>query len=118
MKQQSALNWNILTQTEQFVNILEQSYKKPQVLFKHSSRCSVSSVALQRMEKSSTIPNADFYFLDLIRFRNISDKIAHDLNVYHESPQILLIINGECIYDESHLGIDMRELSEQISMLN
>ena len=118
MKIPSALNWKILTATEQLTNILEASYKKPQVLFKHSSRCSVSSVALQRMEKSIAVPDADFHFLDLIRFRNVSDKIAQDFSIYHESPQLLLIINGECVYTESHLGIDMKELANQIPALN
>lgn len=118
MKISSALNWKILTETDQLANLLEASYKKPQVLFKHSTRCSVSSIALQRIEKSATVPNADFYFLDLIRFRNISDKIAHELKVYHESPQLLLVIDGKCIYTESHLGIDMMELAEQIPAFN
>ncbi len=112
------LNWIILSNTDQLNAIKKQSFEKPQVLFKHSTRCSVSSVALKRMEKSPAIPEADFYFLDLIRFRNISDTVAHDFDVYHESPQLLLIKNGECVYDESHLGIDIQELFEQISSFN
>ena len=109
------LNWIILADEAQLGAIKAKSYDKPQVLYKHSTRCSVSSVALSRMEKSKTALDADFYLLDLIRFRNISDKIAHDFNVYHESPQVLVIKNGECTYDESHLGIDMFELAGQIS---
>ena len=73
---------------------------------------------LNRLERSKEIPEADFHFLDLIRHRDISDKIAHLFNVYHESPQVLLIKNGECHYEGSHLGIDMFELSDQIASLN
>lgn len=107
------VQWIILADAAQLNVIKEKSYQKPQVLYKHSMRCSISSVSLRRMEKSEVQINADFYFLDLIRFRNISDKVASDFNVYHESPQVLLIKNGECIYDESHLGINMQELAEQ-----
>lgn len=112
------MQWITLSNTDQLNAIKKQSFVKPQVLFKHSTRCSISSVALRRMEKSTEVPEADYYFLDLIRFRNISDRVAHDYDVYHESPQLLLIKNGECVYDESHMGIDMQELAEQISSLN
>jgi bacillithiol system protein YtxJ len=111
------VNWITLTDIEQLTAILENSYKKPQVLFKHSTRCSVSGVALKRMEKAGITSDADFYFIDLVSFRKISDKIANYFDISHESPQILLIKNGECIYDESHLGITLPELSDQIFSL-
>lgn len=109
------LNWIRLTDTQQVECIKDLSFEKPQVLFKHSTRCGISSMALKRIERAGIIPDADFYFLDLIRFRNISDRIAWDFKIYHESPQLLLIKNGECIYNESHLSIDMKELAEHIS---
>ena len=112
------LNWNVLTDIVQLDNIKEKSFKKPQVLFKHSTRCGLSSVAFKRIEKASNIPDADFHFLDLISFRKISDKISDEFAVYHQSPQILLIRNGACVYNESHLGIDLHELNEQIFSVN
>jgi bacillithiol system protein YtxJ len=112
------LNWNSLTDIAQLNAIKEKSFEKPQVLFKHSTRCGVSSIALRRLEKAAGIANADFHFLDLIRFRKVSDKIAEEFGIYHQSPQILVIKNGDCVYDESHLGINMNELSEQIFSLN
>jgi bacillithiol system protein YtxJ len=51
----------------------------------------------------------------LIAFRSLSNKIAEDLNVYHESPQILLLQNGECVYDESHMAIRMDDLTEFVA---
>ena len=107
------MNWITLQQEEQLAQIKELSKTKAQVIFKHSSRCSISNVIKNRLEKGPTPSNIDFYFLDLIRYRDISNKVAEDFSVYHESPQVLLIKNGECIYDESHSGIMMSEIEEQ-----
>ncbi len=109
------MKWIPLTSEEQLVEIKERSAVVPQVIFKHSSRCGTSSMVLSRLERSDTPPTMDFYFLDLIRYRSISNKIAEEFHVYHESPQILLIKNGECIYDESHMGIRIDELAEQVA---
>jgi bacillithiol system protein YtxJ len=106
------MNWISLTTEEQLSQIKEKSITVPQVIFKHSTRCSISSMVLDRLERSSTPESIDFYYLDLIANRNISNKIAEVFNVYHESPQILIIKNGECIYDESHMGIRMDESVE------
>ncbi len=108
------MNWIELTEPSQLQIIKEKSAEKPQVIFKHSTRCSISSVAKSRLERSAAPANVDFYFLDLIKHRTISDKIAGDFDVYHESPQLLLIKNGECVYDESHSGISMDDLAEQL----
>ena len=70
-------------------------------------------MAKNRLERSEQPGDMDFHFLDLIKFRSISNQIAQDFMVYHESPQILVIKNGECIYDESHSGIDMEAIIEQ-----
>ena len=107
------MNWIPLTKEEQLTHIIERSATVPQVIFKHSTRCGTSSMVLSRLERSAEPGSIDFYFLDLIHYRNISNKITELFNVYHESPQILLIRNGECIYDESHMGISMDELTEQ-----
>ncbi len=107
------MNWIPLTTEDQLLQIKERSATVPQVIFKHSTRCGTSSMVLSRLERSDVPALVDFYFLDLIRYRNISNKIAEVFNVYHESPQILLIKNGECVYDESHMGIQMDELVEQ-----
>ncbi len=107
------MNWINLTQEEQLQQIKINSKNKPQVIFKHSTRCSISSMAKNRLEKSTQPDEIDFYFLDLIKYRPISNKIAEIFKVYHASPQILLIKNDECVYDESHSGIDMSEIIEQ-----
>lgn len=107
------MDWIALTSEDQIKTITQQSINKTQVIFKHSTRCSVSSMALNRLNNAS-LPEADYYLLDLIAYRNISNLIAEIFHVYHESPQVLVIKNGECIFDESHLGITAFALEEVI----
>ena len=93
------MNWIEITDEAQLINVKNASKTKPQLIFKHSTRCSISSMAKNRLEKETTPEGIDFYYLDLIKYRNISKIVAETFDVNHESPQILLIKNGECIYD-------------------
>jgi len=108
------MSWIHLTDLEQLKAIKANSNSKPQIIFKHSTRCSISTVAYNRLQKSEVPAGADFYYLDLLANRQISNAIAEQFHVHHESPQVLLIRNGECIYDESHMAISMDEIAEQI----
>ena len=110
------MNWINLHALEQLNDIKELSKERIQVIFKHSTRCSISSIAKSRLERTAPPETIDFYFLDLLKYRSLSDKIAADFSVHHESPQVLLIKNSECIYDESHNGIQMGEIIEQVSL--
>ena len=107
------MNWEHLTEESQLEEIVQQSFNQPIVIFKHSTRCSISTMAKGRLERVTTPENVTFFYLDLIRYRSVSNRIADMFQVYHESPQVLLIRNGECVYDESHNGIDMNEIIEQ-----
>ncbi len=109
------MNWIELKSEDQVDDLIAKSKVKPQVIFKHSTRCSISAMAKSRLERANTPNNAEFYFLDLIAKRNLSNLVATQFNVYHESPQILVIKNGECIYDESHSLISMQEIEEQVA---
>jgi bacillithiol system protein YtxJ len=108
------LKWNTLTSLEQLAGLKEQSKETPIAIFKHSTRCSISSLAKMRLEESWDFDDHELipYYLDLIAHRNISNAIADQFQVYHESPQLLLIRNGECTYDASHLDISVHELKE------
>ena len=106
------MNWITLSDINQLKDIQQQSNERPQVIFKHSTRCSISSMVLKRLEREGKPENMDFYFLDLIKYRDISNKVSDLFNVNHESPQILLIKNGDCVYDESHYGITMDALTD------
>lgn len=106
------MNWIPLQDELQLEEIIANSSKRPQVIFKHSTRCSVSSMVKNRLDKRDQPQGIDFYYLDLIKHRNISNKIAADFKVTHQSPQILIINNGKSIYDESHSAISMDEIEE------
>jgi len=111
----AVMNWIQLTSAQQLEEIKEKSNTKPQVIFKHSTRCSVSSMAKNRLERKAFPEQADFYYLDLIANRQVSSQIERDFSVYHESPQILVIKNGKCVYDESHSGISMEEIKDRVA---
>jgi len=106
------MQWIHLTDEEQLKQIISNSEAKPQVIFKHSTRCSISSVAYQRLQKAQLPEGIDFYYLDLLAHRPISNKIAEVFRVHHESPQVLVIREGKCVYDESHLAISMIDIVE------
>ncbi len=110
------MNWIVLTEEKQLEEIKEKSRQQPIVIFKHSTRCSISSMAKSRLEREKPVDNIIFYFLDLIKHRGISNRIAMDFFVPHESPQVLLIKNGECTYEESHNGITMQDITEQANL--
>jgi bacillithiol system protein YtxJ len=109
------MNWIALTTEEQLNEIAAKSFVTPQVIFKHSTTCSISSMALNRLERAEAPSNADFYYLDLLKLRSISNAIAVKFEVHHESPQVIVLKNGTCIYDESHYGISMVEIAEQVA---
>ena len=107
------MNWKDLTDEAQLESITAESKEHPVVLFKHSTRCNISAMAKTRLEREAQPDGISFYYLDLIKNRSLSSKIAEVYHVHHESPQVLIIRNGECIYDESHNGINMPDIVEQ-----
>ena len=107
------MNWIALDSEEKIDEIKQNSRQSPQVIFKHSTRCSISSMAKSRLERATPPEGITFYYLDLIAHRNVSNKVAEVFDVSHESPQVLIIKNGSCVYDESHSGIDMDEIAGQ-----
>ena len=106
------MDWKVLKEDADVQEIRQNSASRPQIIFKHSTRCSISSVVKSRLDKAAQPGNADFYYLDLIRFRSVSARVSEVFNVAHESPQVLVIMNGECIYEESHMGITMKDILE------
>ena len=90
------------------------SETKPVVLFKHSTRCSISRFALKQFDAAFSYPEdkIDWYLLDLLNHRDISNEMAHRYNVQHQSPQILVIRNGKAIYHDSHDGISAHDLKQ------
>ena len=90
------------------------SQTKPVVLFKHSTRCSISRFALKRFdaEFNYTDDQIDWYLLDLLNHRDISNEMAHRYNVQHQSPQIIVVRNGKAVFTSTHDGIDAHDLKQ------
>ncbi len=116
------MEWNELKDDASLQNIVEESRENLVLIFKHSIRCSISSMAINRLERSwnkDEVDNIKPYYLDLIQFRKISNEVSSTFSVVHQSPQVLVIKNGECIYDASHMEInynDIKKLSGEISV--
>jgi bacillithiol system protein YtxJ len=111
----SKISWNDLTDLEQLNEIISLSNESPVLIFKHSTRCSVSRMALKQFENEfNTLDKVTPYFLDLITYRDISNEIASRFQVVHQSPQVLLIKNGKSVYDASHSDIDAKDLAERL----
>jgi bacillithiol system protein YtxJ len=110
--------WHKLTDISQLQDIIhlskEQSTSGLTVLiFKHSTRCSISSMALNRLEtKWNDNDKILTYYLDLLNHRDISNEISHVFSIEHASPQALLIKNGVCIYHASHTNISAADILE------
>lgn len=109
------MNWTLLESADQLNNIKQNAGNS--IIFKHSTRCSISMMAKKRFEQDwDSLPkDVSLYFLDLIKHRELSNQIAADFKVHHESPQLLLIKDGECILDQSHGEISV---DEAISVIN
>lgn len=104
--------WTKLTSSEQLDTLLAHSTETPVLLFKHSTRCSISSMALSRFENQWDVPSevCECVFLDLLNYRSLSAEIASKTGIEHESPQVIVIKNNRVIYHASHNGIDAREI--------
>lgn len=114
------MHWNSLENTTQIDNIRDASQEKPVLLFKHSTRCPISSTALNRLERAwneQEMSKLEPYYLDLIAFRPVSNQVAESFDVMHQSPQVLLIHKGNCVYHTSHLDISYATLKEQLKRL-
>jgi bacillithiol system protein YtxJ len=109
--------WQPLTQPEQLQEIVRESHEQPILIFKHSTSCSISAAAKGKIERQwadAGLADTKLYYLDLLRFRPISAEIAQQFGVQHESPQLLLIRDGECQYNASHMGIRLSDVKTAV----
>lgn len=106
--------WNQLTDLDAIPQIAEASAQRPQLIFKHSTRCPISTGALYRMEGSldELETKFDVHFLDLIAYRAISNEIASYFDVTHQSPQVIVVHKGKAVYDASHHSVSPAVLME------
>ena len=108
------MNWNKLEDISDIDKINNLSKEHKVLLFKHSTRCSISSSALNRLERNWKDEDSEKlrpYYLDLLKHRNVSNAIAELYAIEHQSPQVLVIKDGKCIYTETHYGISYEDLT-------
>ena len=113
----SSVNWLHLKAVEDLDQLIQKdSFDKPVLLFKHSTRCSISSMAINRLENNWDIDAESVLpvYIDLIAYREVSNKIAVELGITHQSPQILLVKNGKCTYQASHSQIDVEAIKQNL----
>jgi bacillithiol system protein YtxJ len=113
-EKEPVINWTQLSEPEELSLLLQKSDERPQVIYKHSTRCGVSAMALSNLHQVSPelAAKADFYFLNVISHRWLSQHVAEQLQVRHESPQLLIIQNGDLVWNGSHYQVSAGVLSE------
>lgn len=109
-------DWIDLTSEEELNKIIENSVNKPQIIFKDSTTCGISAHAKERLEDGYALikEKADFYYLDLLAFRSISNLIAKVLIVTHQSPQIIVLKDKKVVYTSSHHAISAASIAKYL----
>ncbi len=111
------LNWIQLTSKAEVDDIfdIDINNELSKIIFKHSTRCSISTMALSRFEKEWVeVEDTKLYFLDLIKFREVSDYVAEKSLIVHQSPQLIAVKEGKVVYNNSHNGISAGEITTVI----
>lgn len=110
------LDWIEINSLDELDQAIEDSSDSPVIFFKHSTRCSISSMVLNRFENDwNDGMNGTLYFIDLIKNRGVSNALAEKANVYHESPQIIVLKDKEAIFEASHSAISASEIIEKLN---
>lgn len=110
------LDWIEISSLDELNQAIEESSDKPSVFFKHSTRCSISSMALNRFESEwEEGSGGKLYFIDLIKNRDVSNMLAEKADVYHQSPQVIVLKDKKLIYDASHGAISANEIIEKLN---
>lgn len=109
------MTWNHINDLSELDSLDKTSFTQAVFIFKHSTSCSISAMALGRIElkwQSEDHLKLKPFFLDLLKYRSVSDEISKRYGVTHQSPQVLMIREGKCIYNASHTDISYEELCD------
>lgn len=111
------MNWIPLTSLEELEKAVEQSTQEPMAIFKHSTRCSVSFMAKKNLELEWDIEDTKVYYLDLLSYRDVSNAIADNYDVVHQSPQLIGFNKGEVFYHASHSSISAESFKSALNIV-
>lgn len=106
-KAKQSLHWEPLISADQITDLLGQSHEQTVFIFKHSTRCIISSMVLRDLESNADqlSEKGSWQYLDLIAYRECSNQVAEQLGVVHQSPQMIVLKNGSVIWEASHQSI-------------
>ncbi|WP_405414374.1 bacillithiol system redox-active protein YtxJ [Maribacter sp. Asnod1-A12] len=112
----SGIPWIPLNSVDQLNSIKEASKARPQVIFKHSTSCGISRMVLNMFKSSYGLEDGqmDLYFLDLLANRDVSNAVASEFGVMHQSPQLLIVKNGVVVIHDSHGAISDIKLEQYV----
>ncbi|MBF8150566.1 bacillithiol system redox-active protein YtxJ [Winogradskyella sp. F6397] len=112
-KEEKTLPWQVLSEVSQLDTIAEKSNSKTQLIFKHSTRCGISSMVMKQFVSAYDLEtNADLYYLDLLNYRDVSSEVGYKFQVMHQSPQLLVIKNGVVVAHASHGAVNDVDLGQ------
>lgn len=116
-KKQNELPWERLTSVDQLKQVIEGTAEKPALLFKHSTRCSISTMALNGFIRGweGTPEEIDIFYLDLLNHRDVSNAMAQETGVLHQSPQVIVLKNKKVVYTATHSSINARSALNSIN---
>ncbi|HSS22289.1 MAG TPA: bacillithiol system redox-active protein YtxJ [Pyrinomonadaceae bacterium] len=90
-----------LTGKESLDGLVEKSKEQPVVIFKHSLTCSISASVYEEMAAF----DGEVALIEVQKSRELSEEIASRLGVVHESPQVIVLRNGQVVWNASHFNI-------------
>ncbi|RMG66584.1 MAG: bacillithiol system redox-active protein YtxJ [Bacteroidetes bacterium] len=116
-EQPTSLNWHDLVSLDQLDELVARSHTRPVAIFKHSTRCGISAMAKFQLEHHWDLhpEEVDMYYLDLLTYRPVSNEIAERFGVWHQSPQLIVLRQGEVAYHTSHSAISVRNLRKALA---
>ena len=111
---QETTNFTSVTDAEALDELLARSHEAPVVLFKHSTSCPISSRAHSQMSKVSTGVAGQISLVVVQRASELSRRVAEQTGIRHESPQAIVLRNGQAVWSASHFDITTEAVAEAV----
>ncbi|MDZ7807262.1 MAG: bacillithiol system redox-active protein YtxJ [Gracilimonas sp.] len=109
-------HWNTVSVRENITSLIERSREQPQLIYKHSTRCSVSFITKEDLDYhvEQIAKHADLHLINVVEQRDLSNYLSQTLNIRHESPQALLLRDGQVTWTGSHWNVKAKEILSRL----
>lgn len=96
----------------------QASETTPILIYKHSPICHLCDLAILEVQKfiAAEAKQFEFYQVDVIAQRPLSQLLEQRLNVLHESPQLLLVWKSICRWNLSHRHITQKKIKSEAEL--